>query len=125
MKIFITEIDKARLLSLIDDIISSDIDGKDYVKKLEGELMIAQIVGQNQLPDDVVSMNATVLLRIDDVQETVTLVYPEDADVSDNKISVLSPIGTAILGCRKGDIYEWEVNGQISHIEIVDVRRQA
>ena len=119
MKIFITEKDKEKLLLLIDEIISSDIDGKDYVKKLEKELMIAQIV--DRLPQDVVSMNSMVFLSIDNDEETVTLVYPENVDVSNNKISVLSPIGTAILGCRKGDTFDWEVNGQISHIEIKDV----
>ncbi len=123
MKIYITEKDKEKLLSLIYDIISQNVDGKDYVKKLEGELLIAQTVAESELPNDVVTMNSTVLLCIDDVEETVTLVYPDDADVSENKISVLSPIGTAILGCRKQDIVDWEINGSITKIEIKDVKR--
>lgn len=122
-KIFITEKDRTKLLALIYDIIQQDIDGKDYVKQLEGELKKAQIVGERGLPLDVVTMNATVLLRMDGFEETVTLVYPEHADVSNNKISVLSPIGTAILGCRKGDSYVWEINGQPTQIKIMDVRR--
>lgn len=123
MKIYITEKDKEKLLSLIYDIISQNVDGKDYVKKLEGELLIAQTVAESELPNDVVTMNSTVLLCIDDVEETVTLVYPDDADVSENKISVLSPIGTAILGCRKQDIVDWEINGNITKIEIKNVKR--
>lgn len=123
MTIYITEKDKTKLLALINDIVSQDVDGKDYVKKLEGELLIAQTVAESELPADVVTMNSTVLLRIDDVDETVTLVYPDDADVSENKISVLSPIGTAILGFRKQDTVDWEINGNPTKIKIIDVKR--
>lgn len=123
MTIYITEKDKAKLLALINDIISLDVDGKNYVKKLEGELLIAQTLADSELPDDVVTMNSTVDLCIDNVEESVTLVYPEDADVSENKISVLSPIGTAILGSRKNDIIDWEINGSLTKIEIKDVKR--
>ncbi len=122
MTVFITEKDKAKLLTLIDDIVSSDIDGKDYVKKLESELLIAKVENENKLPADVVTMNSTVVLNIDDIKETVTLVYPDEADVSHNKISVLSPIGTAILGSRKKDIFDWEINENITKIEIIDVK---
>ena len=122
-RVYITEHDRTKLLALILDIVQQEIDGKSYVKKLEDELKIAQTVSENELPLDVVTMNSTVLLEIEDFEETVTLVYPEEVDVISNKISVLSPIGTAILGYRKGDIYDWEINGEQKRIYIKDVWR--
>lgn len=121
MRIYITEKDKSRLLSLIADIVQQDVDGKSYVRQLEEELLKAQTVSEHELPFDVVTMNSTVHLSLDGQDETVTLVYPDDVDVTGNKISVLSPIGTAILGCRKGETFEWEINGQLTGIQIKEV----
>lgn len=121
MKIYITEKDKTKLLSLITDIVQQDVDGKSYVRQLEEELLKAETVDGHELPFDVVTMNSTVHLSLDGQDETVTLVYPDAVDVTGNKISVLSPIGTAILGCRKGDAFDWEINGVLTGIQIKDV----
>jgi hypothetical protein len=71
------------------------------------ELARAQIVAGGELPADVITMNTRVLLRVDGAEEEVSLVFPNEADVAQNRISVLSPIGTAILGYRTGDTFEW------------------
>ena len=60
---------------------------------------------------DVVTMNSAVTLRnvrTGDV-ESYTLVYPNQADIANQKLSVLSPIGASILGCRKGDAFHWRI----------------
>jgi len=120
-RVYITEHDKNKLLNLINDIKQKEIDGKSYVKRLEDELKVSQTVDANDLPSDVVIMNSTVLLDMNGEEEQVTLVYPDEADVIKNKISVLSPIGTAILGFRIGDDYEWDINGMPTHIQIKNV----
>ncbi len=102
-------------MDLINDIKQKEIDGKSYVKRLEDELKVSQTVDAKDLPFDVVIMNSTVLLDMNGEEEQVTLVYPDEADVIENKISVLSPIGTAILGFRIGDDYEWDINGIPTH----------
>ena len=63
------------------------------------------------MPADVVTMNSTVQLRDLHTNEvdTYTLVYPDCADIANHRLSVLAPIGTAILGYRVGDIIRWQV----------------
>ncbi len=63
----------------------------------------------DELSEDIVRMNSKVSLLVDGSLEEITLVYPQQANVLKNKISVLSPMGTAILGYRVGSTVEWEV----------------
>lgn len=76
-----------------------------------GELDIAEIVAPEEIPPDVVTMNSTVRLRAVRSKEieTYTLVYPQNANIAVGKLSVLAPIGTAILGYRVGDTVQWKV----------------
>ena len=69
-------------------------------------------------------MNTRALLHLDHEDIELTLVYPEDADLAKNKMSVLSPIGTAILGYKAGDIVEWEVPSGITQIHIKGILYQ-
>jgi regulator of nucleoside diphosphate kinase len=109
--IHITQPDHQRLRELIRSAQASDYRGSPYLESLEAELERAEIMDARQIPGDVITMNSTV--RLADIEEgdemTYTLVYPEDADLAQNKISVLAPIGTAMLGYRVGDTFEWEV----------------
>lgn len=108
----ITVKDKVRILKLIKNEkefgTGSD---KEFLKDLEQELNRANIVSSEGIPNGSITMNTKVLLEdLDLGEETIyTLVYPEDADLADNKISILAPIGTAILGFREGDIIDWKV----------------
>ncbi len=109
--IYITEADLDKLKKLINTDKEFNRNHKDYLEKLELELARAQVVPPEAIPDDVITMNSQVLLRDLDYGDemTYTLVYPADADLAQNKISVLAPVGTAILGYRSGDAVEWEV----------------
>lgn len=109
--IHITELDRKRLLDLIQAAQSGEYRRSVYLEDLRGELERAQIVAPQEIPGDVITMNSTVTLTDLDTeeQETYTLVYPEDADMAQDKVSVLAPIGTAMLGYRVGDVFEWEV----------------
>jgi regulator of nucleoside diphosphate kinase len=109
--ITISSADQDRLLELID---SARLDWRvprHSLDVLEGELGRATIVQPARLPRDVIAMNSTVwFLDLDTEEiERYQLVYPPDADVTQDRISVLAPIGTALLGYRRGDIVEWRV----------------
>lgn len=117
----ITVTDRDRILTLIA--IEREFGtgkNKEYLKDLEQELNRANIVSSENIPPDSITMNSKVLLKDLDLGEetTYTLVYPEDADLSENKISVLAPIGTAILGFREGDVIDWKVPAGIVKLKV-------
>lgn len=109
--IHITEFDLQRLRKLIADAQSTEYHQSEYLEKLQQELDLAIIVAPKEIPPTVVTMNSTLELVDLDTQEveTYTLVFPEDAEISRGRISVLAPIGTAMLGYEIGDTFEWEV----------------
>ena len=119
-KIYITEFDKNRLEELIN---LAEEYGRKSRKDLESlieELNRAEIVTSDKIPSDVVTMNSKIVIRDLDNSEVSTyiLVFPSDADIDSKKISVLAPIGTAILGYAKGSVIEWPVPGGKRRIRI-------
>ena len=91
---------------------------------LEEILGLARIVRPEKIPCDVVTMNSRVLYQDIATQRTqaVTVVYPAEADPSSGKISVLSPVGVALLGESEGDELELPVShGRTLRIRIIDV----
>lgn len=124
-KIYITEPDKIKLQKLVDDLIKLSSNEKEYVKDLDTELGRAIIVTSDSIPYDVITMHSKVSLLIDDFEnEVLTLVYPNETDIAERKISVLSPIGTAILGYSEGDTIQWEVPSGIVKILVEKVLYQ-
>jgi regulator of nucleoside diphosphate kinase len=123
-KIYITETDKLKLRKLIEDAILDDISNKEYMRDLDTELSRAEVVNAGQLPPGVITMNSKILLLLDGSEEEVSLVYPHETDVSRNMISVLSPIGTAILGYSEGDSIEWKVPSGVTKVEVKKVLYQ-
>ncbi len=107
----ITELDRKRLIDLILEAQSGEYRKSIYLDQLHSELERAQIVAPQEIPGDVITMNSTVALTDLDTreEETYTLVYPENADMTEGKVSILAPVGTAMLGYRVGDVFEWEV----------------
>jgi regulator of nucleoside diphosphate kinase len=107
----ITELDRKRLLDLIREAQSGEYRKSVYLEDLRGELERARVVPSQEIPGNVITMNSTVSLTDLETneEETYTLVYPENADSSQGKISILAPIGTAMLGYQAGDIFEWDV----------------
>lgn len=122
-KIYITEPDKQKLQKLIDGRIHDDVN-KKYIMELESELRRAETVSLGEIPSNVITMNSKALLLVDGIEEEVSLVYPDEADVAGNRISVLSPIGTAILGYAEGDALEWNVPEGITKVEVIKVLYQ-
>src|SRR5688500_3987911 len=104
--ILVTLQDMARLRNLLRK--SRDPFGLDrpYLETLSAELDRATVVAPEAISADVVTMNSTVLVR--DQQHgratVLTLVYPDRAGLEENQLSVLAPLGAALLGYRKGDV---------------------
>jgi len=125
-RIHITELDKTRLEELIA--VAEHTGGHDQkdLRALAGELARAQVVPSNQVAADVVTMNSKVALRDTDSGETMTyrLVFPKDADVDAGAISVMAPVGMAILGYAVGDVVEWAVPSGSRRLSIEQVLYQ-
>ncbi len=93
---------------------------------LEEELAKADVVQQQDIPPDVITMRSTVRLKdLDTGQEMIYgLVFPTEANYDDGKISVLAPIGTAMLGYRLGDVIEWKVPSGLRRLKVEKVLYQ-
>ena len=124
--IYITEYDLERLTKLIEELDYSDSQDKDYLAGLQEELDHAIIVASSDIPKNVITMNSQVCLldRETQKEERLTLVFPQDADISKGKISVLAPIGTAMLGYRVGEVFRWKVPAGERILEIEKILYQ-
>ncbi len=116
--IYITEIDKTRLRNLID------LEQGPDIFELEHEIERAVVVEPRKVAEDVITMNSRALLKVDDEEVEVALVYPEDADDRAGRLSIFSGIGTAILGYKEGDAFSWRIPNRTCHIRIGKVLYQ-
>lgn len=125
-KLYITEFDRSRLEELIE--VAEEFGGQDRkdLESLSEELDRAEIVSQKNIPANVVTMNSKVVLCDLDTSEELVfiLVFPKDADIEAGAISVLAPVGTAILGYARGDVVEWSVPSGVRRIRIEEVLYQ-
>ena len=91
---------------------------------LERELAKAKVVENGDMPDSIVFMTSRVLLAIDGEELEITLVFPHELSLNENRISILSPVGTAILGYPEGSKVEWELPSGKKIIEIRKILHQ-
>lgn len=125
-QIFITTFDKERLDELITVATEFGEHDRHDLDELAKEMDSAKVVDSKKVPADVVTMNTKVVLRDVDTDETMTysLAFPADADISAGRISVLAPVGTAILGYKEGSTVEWAVPAGIRRIKIEKILYQ-
>ena len=125
-RIFITEYDKERLEKILPATPDSTNRNRQDLRNLAKELARAKIVPPERIPPDVVTMNSRVVLRDLNSDETMTytLVFPKDADIDAGAISILAPVGTAIIGYAVGDVIEWPVPGGTRRIRIEQILYQ-
>jgi regulator of nucleoside diphosphate kinase len=104
--IIISSLDLERLEALVGSDSVSDVLRK---LNLEEELERATVVDSRHIPENVVSMNSTIQLSISSSEAPfyLTLVYPRDVKEDGSTLSILSPIGTALLGMKQGDEIYW------------------
>lgn len=100
----------------------------DLAADLDAELSRAHVLARGRQAEHVVSMNSEVEFRDDSTGriQKIILVYPEEADISRRKVSVLTPVGTALIGLRAGASIEWETRGgEIRQLTVLSVRDAA
>ncbi|MCC6250445.1 MAG: GNAT family N-acetyltransferase [Rubrivivax sp.] len=117
-EIRVTEPDLARLRDLVALEAPSDI------FELEHEIERAVVVDPRQVPRDVVTMNSRARLQLDGDDVELALVYPQDADEGDGRLSICSDIGTAILGYREGDVFDWRIAQRTCRVRVAKVLYQ-
>ena len=124
--LIIADTDRERLEALLDEARTDSRIREEYLTALEAELRRARVVSADKVPRDVVRMNSVVRLRDLDEREVeeYELVYPAEADPERDRISVLAPIGTAILGYRVGDVIEWPVPAGRRRLQVEEVLHQ-
>jgi len=123
-RVIISSLDTERLEQLIESLSDMSFPGKD---DLEAELARAEIVEPEDVPATVVTMNSTVRFEVDSSNEEfcLTLVYPWNVDASGEKISILAPVGSALLGLSQGDEIEWpKPGGGMLRVRIKEVTYQ-
>jgi regulator of nucleoside diphosphate kinase len=123
--IVVTATDERRLAHLLQTK-ASELD-QTTLELLEDELQRATIVDSSRIPPDVVTMNSVVSFEDVDTGERseVTLVYPSVASGHEGRVSILAPVGSALLGLSVGDSIEWPVPGDRSRrLRVTAVRYQ-
>lgn len=114
--------DAERLGNLLESLPDDQFAGKD---ELLAELDRADIVEPEKMPSNVVTMNSTVRFRVksSDKEFSLTLVYPRDQ--GENTISILAPVGSALLGMTEGEAIAWpKPGGGDLSLEIIEVTYQ-
>lgn len=122
----VTENDERKLREALREAQKSGYRNSAYIQQLEGELDRAEIVKPAQIPADVITMNSRVVLvdLAEGERMELTLVFPEDAGKSADSVSILAPIGTAMIGYRVGDVFEWETPDGPVNLRVEDILYQ-
>ncbi len=122
-RIVLSKHDFLRLRSLLGGPGRKVANDREHLLDLQEEMDRATVVEPEQLPPEVVAIDSrvTVLDQGSGVSNTYTLVLPAEADASRGAISVLAPLGTALLGYRNGDEVEWDTPGGLRQLKITAV----
>jgi regulator of nucleoside diphosphate kinase len=126
-EVFITKYDYLRIKELIDVAQMFDPDTlKDSFQRLNAALDSSKIVNSEEVPDEVITMNSKI--KYTDMENGKTsiiqLVFPADVSKSENALSILTPLGTELLGEWKGNSIEVEHEGQLKKYKIDDILYQ-
>ena len=105
-EIVLSSLDSERLYSLIDSLPKNSVPG---IEELEEELGRAKVVEPEEITASIVTMNSTVRFFVESTKKEfeLTLVYPKNVDSNGKTISILAPVGSALLGLSIGDQIEW------------------
>ena len=125
-QIYITDSDIKRLSELIKVAREFGKEDEIYLRDLEEELNRGKVVESKAIPENVITMNSKIRIRNLDTNEEMIfqLVFPEDADSSQEKISILAPIGTAVIGYKTDDIIEWKIPVGLARLKIKEILYQ-
>lgn len=125
--IYTTEIDRERLGHLIERVRNQGEPGNfSYVKNLEEKLEYAESVAPEQIPPNVVTMRSKVSMKdLDSGDRYVySIVFPNEADTNNGKLSILAPLATALLGYKCGDTVEFQAPSRLRRLKIEEILYQ-
>ncbi len=122
-KIIVNRLDYSRIKRSIDDAKQLKSISNEEAEKLMKELDSAQIVPPEKIPSNVVTMNSIVKLSFlnNNKQVQFQIVYPDQANLKEHKISIFSPIATALIGYKVADEIEWIVPAGLTKIRIDEI----
>ena len=122
----VTSFDMSRLFAMIEQMRQHGVAEPASLARLEDELARCDEVAEGAVDADVVTMNSRVELRdlASGQTHTLTLVFPQQADASARRVSVLAPLGTAILGYRVGDVIDWAMPTGVRQYQILAIHYQ-
>lgn len=101
-----------------------DVSYAASLKKLKLELLTAKILESQKMPQDVIRFNSEITITTSGGSEqSFQIVIPEKSDITNRKISILSPMALALFGYAQGDILEWVFPSGVKDIAIVDVKQ--
>jgi regulator of nucleoside diphosphate kinase len=125
-QIFITEDDMTRLRDMVREGRIVSRRDQNHLEELDRELDRAEVVSSEDVSPDVVTMHSTARVRdlADGATSLYTVVFPMDADIESKRISILAPIGTALIGYRAGDVIELATPGGMRRLMIEEVLYQ-
>jgi regulator of nucleoside diphosphate kinase len=123
-EIIVTDADMEKLSRLIRTLQESLFRDQRQLDALDQALQSAEVRPPRRIPKSVVRMSSSIRVRDCDTgkEELYTLVFPEAADISKGLISVLAPVGIALLGHKKGEIIEARVPGGTRRLKVQQVR---
>lgn len=96
---------------------------KDSLKRLSEELNTALIYDNEDMPEDVIRLNSIITVKSGEWETEFQLVIPTDRNISANKISILSPMGSAVMGYALGDSVLWNFPNGKRELEIISVKQ--
>jgi len=119
-QILITEDDMTRLKDLLRRGRVAMRRDQGHLEELEQELERAELGAAGEIPRDLVTMHSTARIRdlATGARHVYTVVFPSEADLATRRISVLAPVGTALIGYRAGDVIEWATPGGTRRLQI-------
>lgn len=123
--IYITVQDMNRLGRMLTKAVAA-AENDEHLLQLEEELDRAKLVRSQEVPPDVVTMNSKIRVRdVDTGEEKVfTLVFPDAQEGGPDKVSVLSPLGTSVLGFRVGDTTRWKADDKVVNLKVAELLYQ-
>jgi regulator of nucleoside diphosphate kinase len=115
------------LISYLDNARKHSSFDKQNAEELTAELKKAILVAKDDFPNDVVGLNSKVRIRTEGKGEEMelTLVTPDKANIKEKKISIMAPIGTALIGFRQGQKVKWKVPAGNKTFTILEVNNNA
>lgn len=121
--IIVNRLDYVRIQKQISEARQNKTIDATEAEKLLKELNSATVLDPHEIPGDVITMNSVVRISFVDSgkQQEFKIVYPHESNFKEKKVSIFSPIATALIGFRVGDLIEWMVPAGLTKIRIDEI----